>query len=92
MGAEKKQGTFSVLFFIKRQKLLKNGEAPICMRITAGRRIVEMMIRRTIPVELWNQSKECSKGRDRKSVELNYFIDTLRTKVFKIHRELELDK
>lgn len=91
MGAEKKQGTFSVLFFIKRQKLLKNGEAPICMRITAGRRIVEMMIRRSIPVELWNQSKECSKGRDRKSVELNYFIDTLRTKVLKIHRELELD-
>ena len=26
--------SFSVLFFIKKGKLLKNGEAPVCMRIT----------------------------------------------------------
>ena len=25
--------SFSVLFFIKKCKLLKNGEAPVCMRI-----------------------------------------------------------
>ena len=25
---------FTILFFIKKSKLLKNGEAPICMRIT----------------------------------------------------------
>ncbi len=25
--------SFSVLFFIKKGKLLKNGEAPVCMRI-----------------------------------------------------------
>ena len=25
---------FTVLFFLKKSKLLKNGEAPICMRIT----------------------------------------------------------
>lgn len=28
--------TFSVLFFIKKSKLLKNGEAPVCMRITVN--------------------------------------------------------
>ena len=28
--------SFSVLFFIKKSKLLKNGEAPICMRITVN--------------------------------------------------------
>ena len=30
--------SFSVLFFIKKSKLLKNGEAPICMRITVTSR------------------------------------------------------
>ena len=33
MGAVKRN-TLSVLFIIKKSKLLKNGEAPICMRIT----------------------------------------------------------
>ena len=33
MGAVKRN-TLSVLFIIKKAKLLKNGEAPICMRIT----------------------------------------------------------
>ena len=28
--------SFSVLFFIKKGKLLKNGEAPVCMRITVN--------------------------------------------------------
>lgn len=28
--------SFSVLFFIKKAKLLKNGEAPVCMRITVN--------------------------------------------------------
>ena len=27
---------FTVLFFLKKSKLLKNGEAPICMRITVN--------------------------------------------------------
>ena len=29
-----KQGTMNILFFILKTKLLKNGEAPILMRIT----------------------------------------------------------
>jgi hypothetical protein len=29
-----KRKTFKILFFLKKSKLLKNGEAPICMRIT----------------------------------------------------------
>lgn len=36
-----KRKTFIVLFFIKKGKLLKNGEAPVRMRITVDRRIVE---------------------------------------------------
>lgn len=38
MGIEKRRSTLSVLFYIKRQKLLKNGEAPVCMRITVYKR------------------------------------------------------
>ena len=90
MGAVKRN-TLSVLFIIKKAKLLKNGEAPICMRITINKRVAEVMIKRSIPVDLWNQKKECSKGKDRVATELNHYINTIRAKVLQIHRELEID-
>ena len=90
MGAVKRN-TLSVLFIIKKSKLLKNGEAPVCMRITVNRRVAEVMIKRSIPVDLWNQKKECSKGKDRVATELNHYINTVRAKVLQIHRKLEID-
>ena len=63
--------SFSVLFFIKKGKLLKNGEAPVCMRITVNGCMVDISIKRSCPVNLWNQAKENSKGKDRMSVERN---------------------
>ena len=91
MGVEKRRSTLSVLFYIKRQTLLKNGEAPVCMRITVDKRKAEIVIKRSVPVELWNQSKECSKGKDRSSQELNHYINSVRARVLQIHRELEID-
>ena len=90
MGAVKRN-TLSVLFIIKKSKLLKNGEAPVCMRITVNKRVAEVMIKRSILADLWNQKKECSKGKDRVVTELNHYINTVRAKVLQIHRELEID-
>ena len=61
--------TFNVLFFIKKARLLKNGEAPVCMRITVNGCMVDVLVKRSCPVNLWNQAKENSKGKDRMSVE-----------------------
>jgi hypothetical protein len=52
-----KKSTFSVLYIIKKSKLLKNGEAPICMRVTVQGQVAEIMVKRSIPVRLWNQAK-----------------------------------
>ena len=41
---------FTVLFFLKKSKLLKNGEAPICMRITINGKRAEVQIKRSIDV------------------------------------------
>lgn len=70
MGAMKRN-TLSILFIIKKAKPLKNGEAPACMGITINKRVAEVMIKRSIPIDLWNQKKECSKGKDRVATELN---------------------
>ena len=82
---------FSILFFIKRTKLLKNGEAPICLRITVNGKRAEVQIKRSVEVNKWNNQKECAIGRDNKTLELNHYLETVRTKIQRIHRQLEQD-
>lgn len=82
---------FSVLFFIKRSKLLKNGEAPVRVRATYDRLYVELQLKRSIKVPLWSQDKEKSIGKDRNSVELNHYIGALRVKFYQIYQDLELE-
>ena len=82
---------FSVLFFIKRSKLLKNGEAPVRVRVTYDRLYVELQLKRSVKVPLWSQDKEKSIGKDRNSVELNHYIDALRVKFYQIYQDLELE-
>ncbi len=75
-----KRKTFTVLFFIKKDKLLKNGEAPVRMRITVDRRIVDISVKRSCPPNLWNQAKECLRGKDRLSNMLNRYLEITRSK------------
>ena len=82
---------FSILFFIKRTKLLKNGEAPICLRITVNGKRAEVQIKRSVEVNKWNNQKECAIGRDNKTLGLNHYLETVRTKILRIHRQLEQD-
>ena len=84
-----KRNSFNVLFFIKKAKLLKNGEASVCMRITVNGVRVETNIRKSIEPSLWNQAKECAKGKSRKSCDLNAYIENARIKLHQIFCEQE---
>ena len=53
-----KRDSFNVLFFIKKAKLLKNGEASVCMRITVNGARVENNMRKSIEPALWNQAEK----------------------------------
>lgn len=83
--------SFSIFFFLRKKKLLKNGEAPICVRITANHSICDIQIKRSIPIEQWDQTKERSKGRGQDAYELNLYIESIRTRIYQIQRELEID-
>lgn len=86
-----KKSTFNVNFLLRKHKMLKNGEAPICMRITVNCRTVDISIKRSVAVEYWNQTRECCTSTGKVGKELNRYIDTMRAKVLQIHRELEID-
>lgn len=84
--------SFNLLFFLKKAKLLKNGEAAICLRITVDKQRVETRIGRSVDPKLWNQAKECSKGRDRSSQELNTFLEELKLRVFSSSQEMQTEE
>ena len=87
-----KQGTMNILFFILKTKLLKNGEAPILMRITIDGQYEETRIQRSIPPKLWDSSKGCGKGKDRATKELNNYITELSALALQKHKELMLEQ
>ena len=84
-----KRDSFNVLFYLKKVKLLKSGEASVCMRITVNGARVENNIRKSIDPALWNQPKECAKGKSRKACDLNTYIEEARIKLHQLFNEME---
>lgn len=84
-----KRDSFRVLFFLKKTKLLKNGEASVCMRITVNGTRVENNIRKSIDPALWSQAKETARGKSRRACDLNTYIEEARIKLYQIFCELE---
>lgn len=83
-----KQESMKVLFFIRKSRLKKNGEAPIFLRVTINGQLDEVRIQRSVPLKLWDNMKERSKGKDRSSTELNSYIEALKVRLYQIHKEL----
>lgn len=84
-----KRDSFRVLFFLKKTRLLKNGEASVCMRITVNGTRVENNIRKSIDPALWSQAKETARGKSRRACDLNIYIEEARIKLYQIFCELE---
>ena len=76
-------------FFLKKAKLLKNGEASVAMRITVDGQRVENNIRKSILPSLWDQSKERAKGTSTSAIDLNRFIEDARVRIHQIVTELQ---
>lgn len=56
--------------------------------MTVSGRQDEIRIQRSVPIKLWNNTKGYSKGKDRTSVELNSYIESLTIRLYQIHKEL----
>ena len=86
----KKRTTFNVACYLKKSNVLKNGEVPIYMRITVNKQAVILSMQGSILPSLWSLTKERSKGKDRVALELNHYIESVKSRLYQIHRELEI--
>ncbi len=83
-----KQDSLSILFFVLKGRLLKNGEAPIILRVTLNGKEDQARVLRSVPLQLWNRAKGRSSGKDAASKELNNYLNGLQIRLLSIHKEL----
>ncbi len=67
----------SILFFIKRTKLLKNGDAPIFVRITINKERAEFGLKKSISPNHCDESKQRVKGKFISADDINGTIEQL---------------
>ena len=82
----------NVLFYLKKAKANKAGEAPIYLRITLDGQRAEWSIRRSIDPDNWNFSNQRMKGRSEKARLLNNFIDELENELNRYYNIALQDK
>lgn len=79
---------FTLAFFVRKARPLRNGELPIFVRISVSGQLMEMNIGRSVRPEQWDQKRNVATGRSKKELELNKYIENVRTRFNEIHNML----
>lgn len=87
----KNRATFSLVCYLRKSNVLKNGEVPVYMRITVNKQSVLLTMQGSVFPSLWSQAKERSRGKDKSAQELNLYIEAVKSKLYQIYRDLEID-
>lgn len=80
--------SFAILSYLRTGRLDNRGKALIYLRITVNGHHSEFSIKRKIKPEKWNSLKGRVKGSSEKVLELNRYIDDLKSRAFTIHSKL----
>lgn len=83
--------TFFVSFFLRRDRVMKDGTAPIIARISVNGIAKEIYTQCRTPVDKWDKSRGRATGRDKLAYEVNAYIDDFRGKVIEIYRTLQAE-
>lgn len=84
--------TFGLLFYIRRDKTNKKGEAPVFMRLTINGERADASIKRFVEPHAWNSAKGKANEKSRGGKDLNLYLDAISANILRIQRDLELDK
>ncbi len=85
------QHSFSQLFYLKGKHVEKDVKVPIYLRLTVNGQRIELSISRKVDPEKWNPKAAKMRGTNQEAIELNQFLDTVRSRINKIQRQLVED-
>ncbi len=77
-----------VLFYLRRNRLAKDGKAPIMLRFTIDGEMAQLSTKLNIDPMQWDAKLNRAKGRSNAADDLNHELDTIRTSVTNHHRRL----
>ena len=80
------------MFYIRRDKTNKKGEAPVFMRLTINGERADASIKRFIEPHAWNSAKGKANEKCRGGKDLNLYLDAISANILRIQRDFELDK
>ncbi|MDR1714227.1 MAG: site-specific integrase, partial [Prevotella sp.] len=69
------RSTFKVLFYLKKNSLDRNGEAPVMARITIDGTIAQFSCKASIRPDLWETRYNRAAGRSGQARQLNSLLD-----------------
>jgi hypothetical protein len=78
--------TLSLIFYIKRTKLLKNGDAPLYLKITITGTKCEMGLNRGVDPHAWDGKAGKMRGNTKQAKLINDFLDAVK---YKLLRQLQ---
>lgn len=83
-----KNTTFGLLFYLRKDKLNKENEAPIYVRITIDGQRTNISTNRTIKPERWNDEADKARGSNEQSQALNQYLFNFKKKIYDHHSDL----
>jgi hypothetical protein len=81
----------SILFYSKISKQTKEGLTPIYLRVTINGERFEQSTQRYVSLKAWSKEARRAKGNSEEARTINYFLDSLKQKVYDYQREIILD-
>jgi integrase len=83
--------SFSQLFYLKGKHFEKDVKVPIYLRLTVNGQRSELSVSRKVDPQKWNARTGKMKGTNLEANELNQYLDTVRSRINRIHRQLVED-
>lgn len=82
------KSTFKILFFLKRDKQKSDGSVPIMCRITIDGQISRFNTKLSIHPNMWDVKSSIALGRTKEAVEINAFLETIKTSIYNVYHDL----
>lgn len=83
---------FTLTFFTRKPRSEGYTNHKVYVRISVAGQQTDLAIGRSINPENWDQKRKISKGRSRRDLELNKYLDEIRARFCEIHTNLVREK
>ena len=86
------ENNYFKLHFFLRKPYAERADWPLFVRVSVGGQRIEFKIGRTVVPDNWDQTRGMSKGRTRRDLELNKYLELVRARFLEIHNMLLREK